>query len=67
VGKPTSGRTLSIEFIVVLLMSGQTVGHIAAFMRDVTARRNQELELRGRITELEGGSSLSGQPVRRVG
>jgi hypothetical protein len=48
-----------LEFIVVLLISGQTVGRIAAFMRDVTARRNQEIEPRGRITELEGGSSLS--------
>jgi hypothetical protein len=57
--RTSDGRTISIEFTVVLLMSGETIGHIAAFIRDVTARRDQELELRGRIRELEGGSSLS--------
>ncbi len=47
------GRTISIEFTVVLLPDGDSIGHIAAVVRDVTARRSLELELRGRIRELE--------------
>jgi PAS domain S-box-containing protein len=47
------GRTISIEFTVVLLLTGGGAGHIGAVIRDVTARRNLELELRSRIRELE--------------
>lgn len=47
------GRTISIEFTVVLLKDADSIGHIGAVIRDVTARRALELELRGRIRELE--------------
>jgi PAS domain S-box-containing protein len=47
------GRTISIEFTVVLVRDGDSISHIGAVLRDVTARRNLELELRGRIRELE--------------
>jgi PAS domain S-box-containing protein len=47
------GRTISIEFTVVLLKDGDAISHIGAVIRDVTARRSLELELRGRIRELE--------------
>ncbi|MBO0732372.1 MAG: PAS domain S-box protein [Acidimicrobiaceae bacterium] len=46
-------RTISIEFTVVLLHTGDRVGHIGAVIRDVTGRRSLELELRKRIRQLE--------------
>ena len=52
-----SGGTISIEFNVLLLKSasGATVG-IAAFLMDVTARRQKDMELRKRIATLEAKS-----------
>jgi PAS domain S-box-containing protein len=52
-----SGGTISIEFNVLLLKSanGATVG-IAAFLMDVTARRQKDIELRKRIAILEAKS-----------
>jgi PAS domain S-box-containing protein len=47
------GRTISIEFTVVLLGVADRVGHVAAIIRDVTARRAQERELRKRLQQLE--------------
>ncbi|MGH8980546.1 MAG: PAS domain S-box protein [Acidimicrobiales bacterium] len=50
------GRTVSIEFSVALLVAdGGPVGYVAAIMRDVTARRAREQELRRSIEALEGG------------
>jgi hypothetical protein len=51
--KTHDGRTISIEFTVVLLKEGDSITHIGAVIRDVSARRSLELELRGRIRELE--------------
>lgn len=48
------GSRISIEFTVVLLRNAQ--GHpagVAAIIRDVTARREKELDLRKRLAELE--------------
>jgi|SRR5579875_1694121 len=48
------GRTVSIEFSIVLLEGDDgSVGHVAAIMRDVTERRAAERELRQRIETLE--------------
>ena len=48
------GRTVSIEFSVVLLQADDgSVGHVAAILRDVTERRAREQELRRRIQALE--------------
>jgi PAS domain S-box-containing protein len=47
------GRTISIEFTVALLKDGDSIAHIGAVIRDVSARRSLELELRGRIRDLE--------------
>jgi PAS domain S-box-containing protein len=47
------GRTISVEFTVALLKDGESITHIGAVLRDVSARRALELELRGRIRELE--------------
>jgi PAS domain S-box-containing protein len=48
------GQRLSIEFSVALLRddADQIVG-ISAVMREITARRNAERELRAKISELE--------------
>ena len=49
------GRTVSIEFSVVLLDADDgSVGHVAAILRDVTERRAREQELRRRIETVEG-------------
>jgi PAS domain S-box-containing protein len=49
------GRTISIEFSVVLLETDDgSVGHVAAIVRDVTERRAREQELRRWIETLEG-------------
>ena len=49
------GRTVSIEFSVVLLETDDgSVGHVAAILRDVTERRAREQELQRRIQALEG-------------
>ena len=47
---------MSTEFSIVLLQDddGKPLG-VAAIMRDITERRNQEKELRDRLAELEGG------------
>jgi PAS domain S-box-containing protein len=47
------GKTISIDFTVALLKEGDSISHIGAVIRDVTARRSLELELRGRIRDLE--------------
>lgn len=51
--KTRDGRTISIEFTVVLMKDGESITHVGAVIRDITARRSLELELRGRIRELE--------------
>jgi len=50
------GSRMSTEFSIVLLQDddGKPLG-VAAIMRDITERRNQEKELRDRLAELEGG------------
>ena len=48
------GNRISIEFTVVLLRdAGGVPSGVAAIIRDVTARREKELDLRGRLAELE--------------
>lgn len=47
------GRTISIEFSVALLRGGDgSVDHVVAIIRDVTARRVRDRELRLRIGAL---------------
>ncbi len=53
------GRTISVEFTVVLVRSGDAVAYVGAILRDVTERRAKEIELRRRLTELEGQSRRS--------
>ncbi len=46
------GRKLSIEFSVVMLPAADGGGgHVGAVIRDVTARRAQEKEIRRRLLE----------------
>ncbi|MCK4509688.1 MAG: PAS domain S-box protein [Desulfuromonadales bacterium] len=51
-----NGSRLSTEFSIVLLSDddGKPFG-VAAIMRDITERRQQEKELRDRLAELEAG------------
>jgi PAS domain S-box-containing protein len=51
-----NGSRLSTEFSIVLLSDddGKPLG-VAAIMRDITERRQQEKELRDRLAELEAG------------
>ncbi len=60
--RTSDGRTISIEFTVVLLKTGKGVGHVAAVIRDVTARRSLELELRSRVKQLEEAAEGGGSP-----
>lgn len=53
--RTADGRKISIEFTVALLSEGDQITHIAAVLRDVTERREQEVQLRRRVAELEGG------------
>ena len=53
--KTADGRRISIEFTVALLSDHGSVTHVAAVLRDVTERREQEMQLRRRVAELEGG------------
>lgn len=47
------GRTLSIEFSVVLLADAEgRVHHVAALIRDVTARRARDQQMRRRLAAL---------------
>jgi len=50
------GSRMSTEFSIVLLSDddGKPLG-VAAIMRDITERRQQEKELRDRLAELEAG------------
>ncbi len=50
-----NGTKMSTEFSIVLLSddNGKPLG-VAAIMRDITERRQQEKELRDRLAELEG-------------
>jgi PAS domain S-box-containing protein len=51
-----NGSRMSTEFSIVMLKDddGKPIG-VAAIMRDITERRNQEKELRDRFAGLEGG------------
>ena len=49
----SDGRTVSIEFTISMVRRDGAVAYVAAILRDVTARRARESELRRRITELE--------------
>ena len=52
------GSRISIEFTVTLVRDGDgAVRGIAAIIRDVTARRDAETQLRRRVQELEQGSA----------
>ena len=52
------GSRISIEFTVTLVRDGDgAVRGIAAIVRDVTARRDAETQLRRRVQELEQGSA----------
>ena len=51
--RTSDGRTISIEFTVVLLRRDDAVDHVAAVIREVTERRARETELRRRVAELE--------------
>jgi PAS domain S-box-containing protein len=53
------GRTISIEFTVALVKNGDAVTQIGAVIRDVTARRSLELQLRQRIKVLEATGPAS--------
>lgn len=55
-----SGNLISIEFNVQLLKgpSGKTVG-IAAFLRDVTVRRQEDIAMRRRLALLEARSQTT--------
>jgi PAS domain S-box-containing protein len=58
------GTRISIEFTIALLRdaSGNLLGP-AAILRDVTARWNEDRELRKRLAELEAQVVKSGQSV----
>jgi PAS domain S-box-containing protein len=51
-----NGSRMSTEFSIVMLKDddGKPIG-VAAIMRDITERRNQEKKLRDRFAGLEGG------------
>lgn len=52
------GRTISIEFSVALVAADdEPVGYVAAVMRDVTARRARDQELRRRLESHEANQS----------
>jgi len=56
------GRTISIELSVALVAAGdKPVGYVAAIMRDVTARRARDQELRRRLESHE--SHEANQPT----
>ena len=54
-----NGSRMSTEFSIVLLSDdgGKPLG-VAAIMRDITERRQQEKELRDRLAKLEAGMSF---------
>ena len=56
------GRRISIEFSIALLRSasGEILG-AAAILQDVTARREQQKQLRTRLAELEGRVEQAGK------
>lgn len=54
-----NGQTLSIAFTVSMLKTNGKVTHVVAFIRDETARWNEERELRKRLRTLE---EAAGQP-----
>jgi PAS domain S-box-containing protein len=58
--RTADGRRASIEFTVAFLLDHDQVTHVAAVLRDVTERREQEMELRRRLVELGDGTSAPG-------
>lgn len=50
----SDGATISIDFTVSMVEDDGAVKWIGAVLRDVTARRAQDRELRQRLAELEG-------------
>ena len=48
-----SGDRLSVEFSIALVREGDAVAGVGAIMRDVTARWQQERELRARLAQAE--------------
>ncbi len=61
------GTRISIEFTIVLIRGaeGKPLGP-AAILRDVTARWNQDKELRKRLAALEAGLAKSAGPAKAV-
>lgn len=57
--RTADGRRISIEFTVALLRDDARVTHVAAVIRDVTDRREEEKQLRRRLAELEGDRPAS--------
>jgi PAS domain S-box-containing protein len=55
--RTADGRRVSIEFTVAFLLDHDQVAHVAAVLRDVTARREQEMELRRRLAQVGDGTS----------
>ena len=54
------GRKISIEFTSALLIDHEEVTFVAAVLRDVTERREKEMQLRRRLSQLEAGGSVTG-------
>jgi PAS domain S-box-containing protein len=53
------GRTISIEFSVVMLTDVDgNAGHVGAVIRDVTARRAQEKEMRRQLHAASAGTTV---------
>lgn len=54
-----AGDRISIEFTIVMLRDGEGKPEgVAAIIRDVTARREKELDLRKRLAELEKAATV---------
>ncbi|MGH3384505.1 MAG: PAS domain S-box protein [Nocardioidaceae bacterium] len=53
-GVRADGSRVSLEFSITILRDGGEIVGIAAILRDVTQRWEQDRALRNRVTELEG-------------
>jgi PAS domain S-box-containing protein len=60
------GRTISIEFTVVLTGSDGLTKYVGAVIRDVTERRAKEVELRRRLAALEATAAPDADPRPRA-